>query len=123
MKARLVKAFRWLHRHPELAMKEHKTTEYLRKTLLDSGVRLLDTKLETGLIAVIGTGEAPAIALRNCAEIIHTLCLSESAIAALSSVSVPRHASLLRLALTNSSGAFCTNNFCTVPYLKARFAP
>jgi len=29
---------------------------------------------------------------------IHTLCLSESAIAALSSVNVPRHASLLRLA-------------------------
>ena len=45
-------------------MKEYKTTEYLRKTLLDSGVRLLDTKLETGLIAVIGTGEDPVIALR-----------------------------------------------------------
>ena len=60
----LVEAFQWLHRHPELAMKEYKTTEYLRKTLLDSGVRLLDTKLETGLIAVIGTGEAPVIALR-----------------------------------------------------------
>ena len=64
MKARLVEAFHWLHRHPELAMKEHKTTEYLRKILLNSGVRLLDTKLETGLIAVIGTGEAPVIALR-----------------------------------------------------------
>ena len=60
----LIEAFHWLHRHPELAMKEYKTTEYLRKTLLDSGVRLLDTKLETGLIAVIGTGEAPVIALR-----------------------------------------------------------
>ena len=60
----LIEAFQWLHRHPELAMKEYKTTEYLRKTLLDSGVRLLDTKLETGLIAVIGTGEDPVIALR-----------------------------------------------------------
>ena len=60
----LIEAFQWLHRHPELAMKEYKTTEYLRKILLDSGVRLLDTKLETGLIAVIGTGEAPVIALR-----------------------------------------------------------
>jgi len=49
---------------PELAMKEYKTTEYLRKVLLDHGVRLLDTKLETGLIAVVGTGEAPVIALR-----------------------------------------------------------
>ena len=64
MEKNLIEAFHWLHRHPELAMKEHKTTEYLRKILLDSGVRLLDTKLETGLIAVIGTSEAPVIALR-----------------------------------------------------------
>ena len=64
MEKKLVEVFHWLHRHPELAMKEYKTTEYLRKILLDSGVRLLDTKLETGLIAVIGTGEAPVIALR-----------------------------------------------------------
>ena len=28
---------------------------------------------------------------------------------------MPRHASLLRLALTNSACAFCTNNFCTAP--------
>ena len=54
--------------------------------------------------------------LRSRAEIIHTLCLSESAIAALSSVNVPPHASLLLLALTNSSFAFCMNNFCTAPY-------
>ena len=54
--------------------------------------------------------------LRTRAEIIHTLCLPEFAIAALSSVDVPRHASLLRLALTNSYFAFCTNYFCTVPY-------
>ena len=64
MKARLVEAFQWLHRHPELAMKEYGTTEYLREILLDSSVRLLDTKLETGLIAVIGTGEDPVVALR-----------------------------------------------------------
>jgi hypothetical protein len=53
--------------------------------------------------------------LRACAYIIHTLCLPESAIAALSSVNVPRHASLLRLALTHSFCASCTNNLCTVP--------
>lgn len=56
MEKKLVEVFHWLHRHPELAMKEYKTTEYLRKILLDSGVRLLDTGLETGLIAMIGTG-------------------------------------------------------------------
>lgn len=60
----LTEAFRWLHRHPELALKEYETTEYLRKTLLENGVRLLETGLETGLIAVIGTGKAPVIALR-----------------------------------------------------------
>ena len=59
-------------------------------------------------------GKPPEV--RACAEIIHTLCLPQFAIAALSSVNVPRHASLLRLALTNSFGAFCTNNLFTVPY-------
>ena len=34
-------------------------------------------------------------------------------------VNVPRHASLLSLALTNSSFAFCMNNFCTAPYVTA----
>ena len=64
MENRLINAFQWLHRHPELAMNEHKTTEYLKGILLDSGVRLLDTEIETGLIAVIGAGEGPTVALR-----------------------------------------------------------
>ena len=64
MENRLINAFQWLHRHPELAMNEHKTTEYLKGILLDSGVHLLDTELETGLIAVIGAGEGPTVALR-----------------------------------------------------------
>lgn len=64
MEKQLIRAFQWLHRHPELAMCEHKTTAYLRKALLEGGVRLLDTGLETGLIAIVGTGEAPVIALR-----------------------------------------------------------
>ena len=60
----LLQVFQWLHRHPELALQEYGTTEYLRKILLDRGVRLLDTGLETGLIAEIGTGRSPVIALR-----------------------------------------------------------
>ena len=44
---------------------------------------------------------------------IHYACLNPP-----SSVNVPRHASLLRLALTNSSFAFCMNNFCTAPKSK-----
>ena len=64
MEKRLIDVFQWLHRHPELAMNEHKTTEYLRGILLNSGVRLLDTGLETGLIAAIGAGKGPTVALR-----------------------------------------------------------
>ena len=65
MEENLIEVFQWLHRHPELAMGEFKTTEFLMKVLLDNGIRLLDTKLETGLIAVIGTGKAPVVALRD----------------------------------------------------------
>ena len=64
MEKQLIRIFQWLHRHPELGMNEYKTTEYLKKILQEKGVRLLDTGLKTGLIAVIGTGKAPVIALR-----------------------------------------------------------
>ena len=60
----LNEVFRWLHRHPELALKEYETTAYLRNELLKNGVRLLDAKLETGLIAVVGSGEGPVAAIR-----------------------------------------------------------
>jgi len=61
---KLIEVFRWLHRHPELALKEYNTTAYLRNELLKNGVRLLDMELETGLIAVVGSGEGPVVALR-----------------------------------------------------------
>ena len=61
---RLTEVFRWLHRNPELAMEERKTTAYLRGILVENGVRLLETGLETGLIAELGTGGGPTVALR-----------------------------------------------------------
>ena len=64
MEKKLIDVFQWLHRHPELAMNEHETTEYIKGILLDSGARLLDIDTETGLIAVIGAGDGPTIALR-----------------------------------------------------------
>jgi len=64
MEEKLIEVFQWLHRHPELGLKEYGTTEFIREQLRDHNVRLLDTNLETGLIAVIGTGKAPVIALR-----------------------------------------------------------
>lgn len=61
---KLIEAFKWLHRHPELSLQERQTTAYLRDILTGHGIRLLDTGLETGLIAQIGAGEGPTIALR-----------------------------------------------------------
>ena len=64
MEKKLIDAFQWMHCHPELGMSEYQTTEYLKNFLLQAGVRQLDTGLETGLIAVIGAGEGPTVALR-----------------------------------------------------------
>ena len=60
----LIEAFKWLHRHPELALRERATTAYLERVLREHDIRLLDTGLETGLIARLGTGEGPVVALR-----------------------------------------------------------
>ena len=61
---RLIEIFKWLHQHPELGMEERQTTEYIRRILTENSVRLLETGLETGLIAELGTGKAPTVALR-----------------------------------------------------------
>lgn len=60
----LIETFQWLHRHPELARHEYRTTACLRTILQENDVRLPDTGLETGLIAVVGTGTPPVVALR-----------------------------------------------------------
>ena len=62
--SRLIEVFKYLHQHPELAMEEKQTTEYVRGILSENGVRLPETGLETGLIAELGTGKEPVIALR-----------------------------------------------------------
>ncbi len=54
-----------LHRHPETAKEEFRTTEKVRSLLSAHGVRLLDTGLPTGLIAQIGGHRpGPVLALR-----------------------------------------------------------
>ena len=62
--SRLIDVFKYLHQHPELAMEEKQTTEFIRGILADHGIRLLETGLDTGLIALLGTGEGPVVALR-----------------------------------------------------------
>ena len=62
--SRLIEVFKHLHRHPELALKERQTTKYIRGILAENGVRLPETGLDIGLIAVLGTGKGPTVALR-----------------------------------------------------------
>lgn len=59
----LIEQFKWLHRHPELGLEEFKTTEFLTDILLEHRIKLLDTGLETGAIARIGSG-GPVVCLR-----------------------------------------------------------
>ena len=60
---KLVKTRHHLHQHPELSGQEYETTAFLSRYLQDLGIKILDSGLETGLIAEIGQGE-PVIALR-----------------------------------------------------------
>lgn len=59
--------FYWFHRHPELSYEEVETTKRLREDLAAAGIEVLDLPLKTGLVAKVGTGEAPFIAL--CCDI------------------------------------------------------
>jgi amidohydrolase len=61
--AQLIEWRRELHTWPELSGKEFATTRRLREWLQNAGIRLLETALETGVVAEIGEGE-PLIALR-----------------------------------------------------------
>lgn len=57
--------FEDLHRHPELALEEERTTALVRKALTDAGIPVYPSGLPTGLIAVIeGTGPGRVIGLR-----------------------------------------------------------
>lgn len=56
----------WLHRHPELALAEIQTTDYIKKVLSQiEGVEVLELGLPTGALAKIqGKAETPQILLR-----------------------------------------------------------
>ena len=60
---KLVKTRHHLHQHPELSGQEYETTAFLSRYLQELGIKILDSGLETGLIAEIGQGE-PVIVLR-----------------------------------------------------------
>ena len=61
----LQEAFFWFHRHPELSYEEYQTTEKIREFLTEHGIGIMESELETGLIAVIhGEREGAVRALR-----------------------------------------------------------
>lgn len=65
MEQRLIRAFEWLHMHPELAFEERETASFLKKALEEAGIELLDAGTETGLIARIrGNGPGRIVGLR-----------------------------------------------------------
>ena len=61
---RLIEVRRNLHQEPELSNEEFKTTVKIREWLAEADIRILDVPLATGVIAEIGTGEEPIIAIR-----------------------------------------------------------
>ncbi|MFC0470367.1 M20 family metallopeptidase [Halalkalibacter kiskunsagensis] len=63
---KLIEIRQELHRYPEVSSKEFETTERLKKWLLDSGYRILPTKMKTGVIAEIEglKGPGPTVAFR-----------------------------------------------------------
>ncbi|WP_374705986.1 amidohydrolase [Paenibacillus antibioticophila] len=60
----LISVRRNLHREPELAYEEFKTTEKLRGWLTAADIQIMDLPLATGLIAEIGQGDGPIVAIR-----------------------------------------------------------
>ncbi|MDR2795326.1 MAG: amidohydrolase [Spirochaetaceae bacterium] len=57
--------FQWFHRHPEPSGAEHETTARIREILRGIGITVIDTPLQTGLVArVDGKSEGPVVALR-----------------------------------------------------------
>lgn len=64
LEQKLIEARRTLHRFPELSHEEYKTTERIRRWLEEAGIDILDTSLETGVVAQIAGKPGPVIALR-----------------------------------------------------------
>lgn len=61
---RLIEVRRNLHQEPELSNEEFITTAKIRKWLAEADIRILDVPLATGVIAEIGSGEEPIVAIR-----------------------------------------------------------
>ncbi|MDN6244540.1 MAG: amidohydrolase, partial [Tetragenococcus koreensis] len=61
---KLTQIRRHIHQHPELSKQEYQTTAFIRNFLEERNIRILESNLETGLIAEIGEKEGKIIGLR-----------------------------------------------------------
>lgn len=64
LEKQLIDIRRNLHREPELSYEEFKTTAKLKKWLAEKDIHVLNLPLQTGLIAEIGLGQGPTVAIR-----------------------------------------------------------
>jgi len=60
----IVDVRRDLHQYPELMYQEYRTSQVIREHLDALGIRYRHPVAETGVIAQVGTGQAPCVALR-----------------------------------------------------------
>ncbi len=65
--AHIDEAIAWrhdLHRHPELAFEEHRTSEFIARLLTDWGYRVKTGLAGTGVVATLGDGSGPSLGIR-----------------------------------------------------------
>lgn len=60
----IVQHRRTIHRHPELMYEEVRTSQLVQDTLAELGIEFRAPIAETGVLATIGTGDAPCVGLR-----------------------------------------------------------
>ena len=64
---KLIDIRRWLHRNPEIGFDEHKTSEYLKKLLLDSGYTITQTpEMKTGFFCEYNSGSNGSVLAVRC---------------------------------------------------------